>query len=93
MSNTIVVALKRAWWNQAELKLYPRAPQGVEIPAEYESALPADAAVLIEIEPRKEMRRLAKPKSGKKTRKGQPAPIALSELEPDATLSSDFPEA
>ncbi len=89
MTNIIVVAFRRPWWNQPELKLYPRAPQGVKVPAKYEAALPSDAEVLVEIEPRKEMRRPAKPK-GKKTRKGQPDPIALSELEPDATLPSDF---
>ena len=83
MPDTIVVAFRRPWWNQTELKLYPRAPEGVEVPAEYESILPSTAVVLTEIEVRKEKRRPKK--------KVKETPVALSELA--KTLPSDFPEA
>jgi len=83
MPDTLIVALRRPWWNQTELKLYPRAPEGVEIPAEFESILPSTAVVLTEIEVRKEKRRAkkAKPKE----------PDTLSAL--GKSLPSDFPEA
>ncbi len=83
MPNTIVVALRRPWWNQLELKLYPRAPEGVEIPAEFEDVLPSTAVVLSEIEARKEKRRARK----KKAKDAEP--IAISKLA--KTLPSDFP--
>ena len=85
MPDTLVVAFRRPWWNQRELKLYPRAPEGVEIPAEYEDILPSTAVVLTEIEVRKEKRRARKKKSKDEE------PIALSELA--KTLPSNFPEA
>ena len=83
MLNMIVVALRRPWWNQVELKLYPRSPERVEIPAEYEDILPSTAVVLTEIEVRKEKRRSKK--------KVKETPVALSELAKD--LPSDFPDA
>ena len=83
MTDTIVVALRRPWWNQTELKLYPRAPEGVEIPAEYEGILPSTAVVLTEIEVRKEKRRVKKAKVKE--------PDTLSEL--GKSLPSDFPAA
>ena len=83
MTNTIVVALRRAWWNQEELKLYPRAPEGVEIPAQFEPLLPSTAVVLTEIEVRKEKRRAKKPKPKE--------PDTLSAL--GKSLPSDFPAA
>ena len=86
MPDTIVVALRRPWWNQHELKHYPRSPEGVEMPADNEALLPSTAVVLTEIEVRKEKRRARKAKPKDK-------PIALSELAPDKTLSSDFAEA
>ena len=86
MPDTIVVALRRPWWNQHELRHYPRAPEGVEMPAENEAFLPSTAVVLTEIEVRKEKRRVKK-------KKVKDEPIALSELAPDKTLPSDFAEA
>ena len=85
MPDTIVVALRRPWWNQPELKLYPRAPEGVEIPVEFEDSLPSKAVVLTEIEVRKEKRR------AKKKKANDAEPIAISELAKD--LPSDFPAA
>lgn len=82
MPDTIIVALRRPWWNQPELKLYPRAPEGVEIPAEYEDVLPSTAVILSEIEVRKEKRRARKAKVKE--------PDTMSALA--KTLPSNFPE-
>ena len=83
MPDKIVVALRRPWWNQKELRLYPRAPEGVEMPAENEDILPSTAVVLTDIEVRKEKRRAKKAKVKE--------PNTLSELA--KTLPSDFPAA
>ena len=87
MPDTIIVALRRPWWNQKELRLYKRAPEGVEMPAEHENILPSTAVILTEIEVRKEKRRAKKAK------------VKAKEEEPDTlgalakTLPPDFPRA
>ena len=83
MPDKIVVALRRPWWNQKELRLYPRAPEGVEMPSENADILPSTAVVLTDIEVRKEKRRAKKAKVKE--------PNTLSELA--KTLPSDFPAA
>ena len=82
MTDMIVVALRRPWWNQPELKLYPRAPEGVEIPAEYEDVLPSTSRVLSDIEVKTEKRRAKKAKVKE--------PDTMSAL--SKTLPLDFPE-
>ena len=86
MTDTIVVALRRPWWNQHELKHYPRAPEGVEMPADNEALLPSTAVVLTEIEVRKEKRRA-------RTSKPKDKPIDLSDLAPDTTPPPVSPTA
>ena len=83
MPDTIVVAFRRPWWNQEELRLYKRAPEGIEVLAKYESILPSTAVILTEIEVHKEKRRTQKKKSEAKE------PNTLSALA--KALPSDFP--